>query len=482
MKPLVSISMLASRKIEDVCRCLDSLKPIMDALPCELILVDTSGQPQIGEVLRKYTQRVISFLWCDDFSKARNVGLEAATGEWFLYLDDDEWFVETKELIDFFCSGDYHNYGYANYIQRNFLDPELETYTDSWVSRLVRLTPEVRFQSRIHEYLSPIEGKGKNLKAIVNHTGYIYVNEEERKKRFLRNEPLLRRMMEEESDHLRWGIQLAQEYVSVEEWGLLEDLCRKALQNKEYQGQALMKRLAATFFAGIAESLIGQKEYAKCIEEIQLALRDKNCSPLGQAYLSLLCGICYFHQKDWQRAREAVETYFSLEREIVADEAQYIIWQEALLVDNAFDSINKKKAYSILLICELKEKEQTKVLECLDRLEWNKKAVYVFPSFLSVLFETLLEQNQEVYWKQIWFCLCKRKQIYDLAVKEYREIWNVKSKEQKVWFREEYKKQMNLLMKKYYKDFVMQKYRMLLPEFVQQAIGFIQNVESEECV
>ena len=32
------------------------------------------------------------FKWCDDFAKARNAGLEKCTGEWFMYIDDDEWF------------------------------------------------------------------------------------------------------------------------------------------------------------------------------------------------------------------------------------------------------------------------------------------------------------------------------------------------------------------------------------------------------
>ena len=42
--------------------------------------------------------RVVQFTWCDDFSKARNAGLEKARGQWFLYLDDDEWFIDTKEI------------------------------------------------------------------------------------------------------------------------------------------------------------------------------------------------------------------------------------------------------------------------------------------------------------------------------------------------------------------------------------------------
>ena len=190
-QPLLSISLLASNRIATIRRCLDSLLPIMEKLPCELIIVDTSTQPEVRELLREYTDCVIPFLWCNDFAKARNCGLAEARGEWFLYIDDDEWFEDADEIIRFFTSGEYRDYGYANYVQRNFFDPKFHTYTDNWVSRMIRLTDEVRFRSRIHEYLDPVYGKGKNIKAIANHTGYIYTTEEDRRKRYERNVPLL---------------------------------------------------------------------------------------------------------------------------------------------------------------------------------------------------------------------------------------------------------------------------------------------------
>ena len=54
--------------------------------------------------MRKYTEKIVPFTWCNDFSKARNAGLEQATGKWFLYIDDDEWFEDPSEIISFFKS------------------------------------------------------------------------------------------------------------------------------------------------------------------------------------------------------------------------------------------------------------------------------------------------------------------------------------------------------------------------------------------
>ena len=50
-----------------------------------------------------YADTMTEFVWCSDFAKARNVNLCQAKGEWYLYLDDDEWFGDTDELIDFFA-------------------------------------------------------------------------------------------------------------------------------------------------------------------------------------------------------------------------------------------------------------------------------------------------------------------------------------------------------------------------------------------
>ena len=93
-KVLLTISLLVSGREETTIKCLDSLTPIMQEIPSELILVDTGCSQELKAKLQEYTQQIIPFTWCNDFSKARNAGLERANGEWFLYLDDDEWFVE----------------------------------------------------------------------------------------------------------------------------------------------------------------------------------------------------------------------------------------------------------------------------------------------------------------------------------------------------------------------------------------------------
>lgn len=474
-QPILSISLLASNRKDAIRRCLDSLLPIMEQIPSELIIVDTGVTQEVKELFREYTDRVIPFLWCNDFAKARNCGLSEARGEWFLYIDDDEWFADAKEIIRFFQSGEYRHYGYANYIQRNFLDPEYCAYTDNWVSRMVRLTKETRFKSRIHEYLDPVCGAGRNLKTIANHTGYIYVTEEDRRKRYERNLPLLQEMVQEEPDNLRWAIQIAQEYYSVEEWEHLEQFCRDVLQNERYRKQSIMKRLAATFYAGLVESLLEQGKLASAIHEAEQVLANKDCSPLGSAYLMLQETVCYLEQREWTSAKSCIGKYFKLEREITADEFQYALWQEALIVDSAFDMINQKKACLARIICELEEEHEAEALRLFAKLEWDQKVVYAYPRLMPVLLEVLVEHSRMNDVDRIWRCIWKNRQLCDMIRKENNDCGNAWNQKRKTDLKEEYCQQVKFYLAQYYKQETIDHYATCLPVIAQRALGLMEE-------
>ena len=264
---LLTISLLVSGREETTEKCLDSLIPIMQEIPSELILVDTGCNQEFVNMLRRYTNQIIPFTWCNDFSKARNVGLEHASGEWFLYLDDDEWFVEIDELIDFFKSGEYKEYHRANYIQRNFQDALLTYYSDSWASRMIRIEPDTHFESKIHEYLAPARGKCKHIKAVANHTGYIFQTEEDKIRHFERNSVLLLEMIKEEPKRLRWKVQLVQEYRGIKAWNDLYMFSKKCLEETKSLNSPMENRDIGTFYVGAVEGLLfmGDNDEAETI-------------------------------------------------------------------------------------------------------------------------------------------------------------------------------------------------------------------------
>ena len=103
-KTLLSISLLSSGRENTIEKCLLSLQPLRDRLSAEIIVVDTSvdENKEVEEILRKYATDIVKFKWCDDFAKARNAGLKKATGKWFMFLDDDEWFEDVEDIVRFF--------------------------------------------------------------------------------------------------------------------------------------------------------------------------------------------------------------------------------------------------------------------------------------------------------------------------------------------------------------------------------------------
>ena len=80
-KILLTISLLISNRPATVRKCLDSIKPILEQVPSELILTDTGCGEQVRSIIEEYTDHIIDFEWCNDFSKARNAGLRQGRRE-----------------------------------------------------------------------------------------------------------------------------------------------------------------------------------------------------------------------------------------------------------------------------------------------------------------------------------------------------------------------------------------------------------------
>lgn len=65
----------------------------------ELIVVCDSCTDGTEEIARRYTDKVI----CVDYQRdglTRNAGIDAAQGEWILFMDDDDWWIHPYVLQD----------------------------------------------------------------------------------------------------------------------------------------------------------------------------------------------------------------------------------------------------------------------------------------------------------------------------------------------------------------------------------------------
>lgn len=230
----LSISLLASDKPAALERCLDSLKPLMMRVPSELIVVTTGTDRRVKEIAARYTDQILPFVWCDDFSAARNTGLLAASGEWFMFLDDDEWFEDTTEIQEFFLSGEYRNYGTAFYKVRNYFNWDGIRYFDFHAFRMAKRTSSICFQNAIHEEMVPRTGASKFFDAYVHHYGYVTdmlgkgSGASDNSKKASRNIPMLLKAVRKNPGYIKNYIQLSQEYYAEDDLDKAEEFCQKA--------------------------------------------------------------------------------------------------------------------------------------------------------------------------------------------------------------------------------------------------------------
>ena len=378
-KPILTISLLASNRPDTIRKCLDSLRPIMEAIPSELILVDTSKSEEIRKILLEYTDQVYEFEWCRDFAKARNVGLKAAKGEWFLFLDDDEWFVEVEALIEFFTSGEYKNYGYANYLVRNFMDVDYINYSDGWVSRMIRIDDDTEFVGKIHEAFGPIRGAQKDIEAMVYHSGYIFATEEERRAHFERNTTLLLEAIDKEPENMRWRMQLMQEYHSVQEWEKLMECCEAAFAQLEGKDGIIQNVERCSFYAGYTLALMKTEQLQGCIDTCEKLLEKKNILDTLAAFLHLRMARCYFELKNWQEAGMHAKKYM----------AGYVRRNTVPYLGEMFGESNLKSAYCVLISCDLRQGSSKALEEYYDCLEWNQARAYSDADIEQALIEAM---------------------------------------------------------------------------------------------
>lgn len=214
----LTISLLASNRKDTLPKTLESLKPILDNVSSELIVVDTGCDEDLLEIVRQYTDKIEKFEWCKDFAKARNVGIDKAQGDWFMFIDDDEWFEDVTEFIEFFNSDEMKKYNYGKYVVRNYENMEGTAWTDSIAGRMFRLFEDTRFIDAIHERPTNIAGPTKSFTAYAHHYGYVYKTEEDRRAHIKRNTDLLLEQLKREPECARHYCHLAQEYNTIKEY------------------------------------------------------------------------------------------------------------------------------------------------------------------------------------------------------------------------------------------------------------------------
>ncbi|MCI8861614.1 MAG: glycosyltransferase [Lachnospiraceae bacterium] len=293
----LTISLLASNRIATLERCLDSLKPLLLQVPAELIVVFTGNDERVRQTAACYTDKIFPFSWCNDFSAARNEGLRHANGEWFLYLDDDEWFDDVTEICEFFRSGEYRHYGFAGYIQRNYLNQEGSGHTDAIVYRMAKRSPKLCFEGSIHEELRPYLPPCKVFRSYVHHYGYLKNQADITSSKASRNIPLLLEAIKKQPGYTKNYVQLTQEYHTQSNWEQAEEICRR--------GRTVCREEESRFRTWLqvvlVELLYTKKDYKQAEQEaIEILEKEAPCELARLLLFEFLLGI-YEERQNFQK-------------------------------------------------------------------------------------------------------------------------------------------------------------------------------------
>lgn len=330
-RPVLSISLLCSgRNIDEAGKCLESIKAIREQIPSEIIIVDTGCGREARALIEDYADRIVDFTWCDDFAAARNAGLDYCSGDWFMFIDDDEWFTDTDELIDFFASGGYKDYDRAQYIIRNFTRTDGSAYSDTWSTRLVRRVEELRFIGKVHEYLAPQGIKEAKIKSMILHYGYAHATPEDMFRKARRNIPLLLEMTLEAPDDGHYPAQLIQEYRNVHDYSSMETLSLSWIRRLYDIDSPAASVLRPDFYEGVMIAELATYDYDGATEHVNEFLSDDRYSEKCRSGLYYYAMQAYWGKKDYFNtfiyAQKYIEDYdrISAEEDVTVDDLTFM--------------------------------------------------------------------------------------------------------------------------------------------------------------
>ncbi len=400
---LLTIGVPVSNQISTIDRCLSHIKPLLDQLDSELIAIDTGSTDGTIEVCKSYGARVISHPWCDNMSAVRNEGIYHAKGQWYLSIDDDEWFEDVDDILKFFKQGIYRKFNMANYIQRNYTNSKGTLFEDFHTLRMAEITPELHFEGRIHDALVRKGGfKICMLNSYAHHYGFVADQPKKRKEKFMRNTSILLYDIYEYPENYRYLFQLANEYsviglkkISVELFAQVIALARVVGNGRREHG-SLVKLFHGLYDMGDPR-LFSWIEYLKDLFPLSTA---------EQAGLMFLQEALAFQMR--KPAGEVLKYYHSykkLQKQYKEDSdlSQFQTFAGLSLVEHDYWIMDAK---AVAFCCYLRVGEEEKALELLDQISLEvieNRRIAVLSAGLSGeerTYQILCEKLTAIRWEE----------------------------------------------------------------------------------
>lgn len=373
----LSISLLSGGKNEEYLeKCLSSLDIFKLHFDTEIVIVDTDPWHQIGihKIIEKYADKIIRFKWIDDFSAARNAGMKECTGDWYLYIDDDEWFINAHPIIDFLNSDEVNEYTWVNIMRNEYLDSKYQKWSNTWCTRLIKLEPDTHFEGVVHEYLAPLSGKAKDIEAVLGHTGYMYLTQEEKDNKINRNIKLLHKAIDQNPKEMRWWLQLIQEYDASNQYEKIPHICKKSLKSLEKNTKItpMLRAIMGYFVSAWMMACRQLKDWDSESKVYNSYVKYKSYGKLLDSYLDMETALMFNARKDKQMTAEATRSYFRHYEEF-QNGMPYPTDEMNFWICNTFHETIMNPMIILLIRADIADGHWESYEKYFDRLQWGGK-------------------------------------------------------------------------------------------------------------
>ncbi len=150
----MSVCIITANESEYLEKCLECIS----RYPFEIVVVDTGSQDNSKEIAGRYTDKVYSFKWDNDFAEARNFSVSKAGNDMVMIVDTDE-FVQEFDWNEFVrkVSSNTDKIGRIN-LNNVYSREGSENSSNEKLSRIFdrRL---YRYEGAVHEQIVPIGDK-----------------------------------------------------------------------------------------------------------------------------------------------------------------------------------------------------------------------------------------------------------------------------------------------------------------------------------
>lgn len=275
-------------------RCIKSFLNVVN----QIVVVDTGSEDKTMDIAKSLGAEVYQYRWDDNFSNPRNFAIEKAKGDWIIFLDADEYFVNSTELNIPKIINRYKNKKMDGIMfKRTNIDVENDNVIGiDYMLRIFKNDKNIRYKGKIHEV--PYKNNNfiysyidKNDELQIYHTGY---GEGLSKVKSERNLKLLQEEINDGTANARTYFHLSDCYLGLNRPELCIKYSKLYLQTPE-EAIGFNSRIYMNLIQAMMQL---QEEKTKIFNEIQNAI---NKFPYHPEFYRLL-GAYYYEIGEYDQA------------------------------------------------------------------------------------------------------------------------------------------------------------------------------------